>query len=507
MHISHTRPEDITQKLFDRKSRPFTVRRVAGQPFSARYPSHELFLYEQGAQPMNAIVDPSNGSLSISSGLGQNDSLPALFDAAWAREMFYFAAERLSIGENAAAYASRLSPNASNLPNVLHTLSGERGDVFQRLVRHLREVFPTIGNLSVRIKPGTSIFEIRVWPTEAMERVELSFPLNTSGTGVAQMIALLTAIIIIDEINSFLHPAAIKALLRILQANYLRHQYIISTHAPDVIGFSNPTTIHLVKRVGYESSVEQLNLSEVNSLSEVAEHLGVSMADVFAADRVIWVEGPTEELCFPHLYQRQEGQLPSGTIFSSVAATGDFNTRKRDRAIVYEVYNRLCTAAVPLVVAVAFSFDAEKLTDVEKFEMQRDSGGRLHFLPRRHIECYLIDPEAIAAFVVSKDAASAQIATPQLVEYALQDAAGKPDFLIDEWNGDLTDEAWLTRVDAAKLIMHVCGSVSEQRALFNKKADTLFLLQHILDHNATKMEPLGQYVVGLVRAVQADSSG
>ena len=71
------------------------------------------------------------------------------------------------------------------------------------------------------------------------------------------------AIVIIDEINSFLHPAAVKALLRILQTQYTQYQYIISTHAPEVISFSNPKTIYLVKRVGYESSIEQLNLVEV----------------------------------------------------------------------------------------------------------------------------------------------------------------------------------------------------------------------------------------------------
>ncbi len=126
---------------------------------------------------------------------------------------------------------------------MLHTLHNERGDVFRQLVHHLREVLPTVGNLSVRTKPAIGHFlEVRVWPTDTMERVDLSFPLNSSGKGVAQVIALLTAImsvdkavVIIDEINSFLHPAAVKALLRILQTQYQQHQYIISTHAPPLL--------------------------------------------------------------------------------------------------------------------------------------------------------------------------------------------------------------------------------------------------------------------------------
>jgi hypothetical protein len=245
----------------------------------------------------------------------------------------------------------------------------------------------------------------------------------------------------------------VKALLRILQTEYAQHQYIISTHAPEVIGFSNPRRIHLVKRDGYESTVEQLSLEEVAEFRRVAEHLGVSMADVFAADRVIWVEGPTEELCFPLLYQQATSQpLPRGTIFTSVVATGDFISKKRDRQLVYEIYRQLGCATTPLVVAVAFSFDSEALSEVERQDMGRESRGTVHFLPRRHIECYLIDSTAIAAFIVEKDQASVGVVTPELVAARLIELAGERSFLIDEWRGNLDDEAWAAKVDAANLI-------------------------------------------------------
>ena len=388
--------------------------------FDAPYPSHGLFDQHQRAPKSCMTFLAENGELRSARQERGEDSLPILLWAAWERNMFYFAPERMTIGEAPSGYANRLAPNARNLPNVLHMLANESGDIFQELVQHLRDIFPTVGNISVRTKPDNGHLEVRVWPTESMRRVELSFPLNSSGTGVSQVIALLTTImtmdrtvIIIDEINSFLHPAAVKGLLRILQARYNQHQYIISTHAPEVIGFSNPKTLHLVKRARYNSSVERLDLNEVGKLREVAEHLGVSMADVFAADRVIWVEGPTEELCFPFLHQQLTGPLPRGTIFTSVASTGDFNTKRRDPAIVYEVYSRLSSAAATLVVSVAFSFDTETLTTRQKEKMRRNSGGFLHFLPRRHFECYLVDPVAIAAFIVSKDAASNQTISPE----------------------------------------------------------------------------------------------
>ena len=245
---------EFMRKFFEFPSLCILGNRTPTRPFSSPYPSHRLFNYAEGPEKFAAVTIPSNGELSIQGVGNGGDSLPRLFWDAWQREMCYFAAERMPNGEAESGHADRLMPNASNLPNVLHTLSSERGDVFQQLLQHLREIFPTVGNLSVRPKPNGNLLEVRVWPTEVMERVELSFPLNSSGTGVAQAVALLAAImtidkavVIIDEINSFLHPAAVKALLRILQTQYTQHQYIISTHAPDVIGFSNPKTIHLVK--------------------------------------------------------------------------------------------------------------------------------------------------------------------------------------------------------------------------------------------------------------------
>lgn len=492
--------------VFDMPAVTFSVTRIADRSFTAAYPSHDLFTVTP-PRPASALMIPIDGELDVQVHYGGEDTVPTVLWNAWNNDLFSFTAERMMIGEASAGNATRLTPNASNLPSVLHTLNSERGDVFQKLVGHLREVFPTVGNVSIRTKPeNAQMFEVRVWPTAAMERLELSFPLNSGGTGVAQVIALLTAImtidnavIVIDEINSFLHPAAVKALLRIIQTEYRHHQYVISTHSPEVIGFSNPATMHVVKRNGYESSIERLNLGEVGQFREIAEHLGVSMADVFAAERVIWVEGPTEELCFPYVYQQLVGPLPKGTIITSVAATGDFNSNKRDPALVYEVYSRLSAAAATLVVSVVFSFDTEKLTEDEKTEMVGRSRGLLHFLPRRHLECYLVDAPAVAAFIASKDPGSAGI-TAAVVEDALTEVAGERPFLIQQWAGNLGEEAWLSHVDAANLISRVCGMLSDHRASFAKKDDTLFLLRHVLANDAAKLEPLGDYVTGLVDA-------
>jgi predicted ATP-binding protein involved in virulence len=101
-----------------------------------------------------------------------------------------------------------------------------------------------------------------MWPTERIKRTDLAFSLHNSGTGVSQVVAVLTvtamftqAVIIIDEVNSFLYPGPAKLLLRIAQTRYNKHQYSITTHSPDVIGGSNAATVHLVRRNGWSDSL------------------------------------------------------------------------------------------------------------------------------------------------------------------------------------------------------------------------------------------------------------
>jgi hypothetical protein len=173
------------------------------------YPGHSQFSWQSNKNKLAARCTATNGELNFVSTQPGGDTTG------------------MNISVSGYQNTLKLSPDASNLPAVLSTLFGGRGDTFKKLVQHLREIFPTVGNVSVDTQLQSNNAEILIWPTESMVRRELSFALSQSGTGVSQIIAILTAVmtienavLIIDEINSFLHPAAVKALLRILQTEY-----------------------------------------------------------------------------------------------------------------------------------------------------------------------------------------------------------------------------------------------------------------------------------------------
>ena len=446
------------------------------------------------------IVQPRDGKMkAVNFGQGQNDGVPKAVWQAWSDEMFYFSAQRFAVGRCAFGRQERLNHDASNLAAVLQLLSGEKGDLFSRLVGHVRDVFPTVQNLSITSADG---YEVRTWPTASMSDRQLSFSLDKGGTGVSQVVSILVAVmtipnavIVVDEISSFLHPAAAKALLRILLTHYDQHQYIVSTHSPEVLSFGSPNTVHLVRRYGYISSVEAVDISKIDELRDVASHLGISTTDVFSADRIIWIEGKTEELCFPYIYEQTRGPLPKGLKIIVIAATGDFGTRLRTRQLVFDIYKRLGQAASPLVQSVMFSFDRETLSESEMSELQSEAGGRLHFLPRRHFECFLIEGQAIAEWICSEVPELAGTIDCLVVELALKKYAGEAQYgAATQWKGDLRDGEWLATVDAAKLIKKVCSDLTEHRLEFSKTTHSLALLKHRMKHDQSALKDLIDYV-------------
>ena len=158
----------------------------------------------------------------------------------------------------------------------------ERFIVFNTLVR---EVFPQIHWISVRPHPTDhQALEIVVWNHDPKsERDDLTVPLNESGTGVGQVLAILYVVltssnartIIIDEPQSFLHRGASRKLIAILK-RYPQHQFIVSTHSPTIITASSPQTIILIRQQESESVAEILNASEIEEQRRYLAEIGAT---------------------------------------------------------------------------------------------------------------------------------------------------------------------------------------------------------------------------------------
>ncbi|MEM7334866.1 MAG: AAA family ATPase, partial [Chloroflexota bacterium] len=182
-----------------------------------------------------------------------NQLLANLFETMVRENIFVFRAERFNVGQCEFGNSNILEPDASNLPEVLNYLQSSP-NLFEDFNQLVNYIFPDVIHVSVRPHEN-KLVKVFVQTQINLNRDDLAIPLQESGTGIGQVLAILyivvTArspkVVVIDEPQSFLHPDAIYRMFEVLN-KYPNHQYIISTHSPIIISASNPQNIIQIKK-------------------------------------------------------------------------------------------------------------------------------------------------------------------------------------------------------------------------------------------------------------------
>lgn len=394
-----------------------------------------------------------------------------------------------SFGSDAALHA-----DASNLPQVLHVLQSTNPARFQRYNGLVKRVFPQVEWISVRPVGSTQV-EILVWPVDPKtERADLAVPLSESGTGISQVLAMLYVLVtaetprtlIIDEPNSFLHPGAVRVLVEILR-EHPQHQYIISTHSPEMIAASNPSTVHILRRTQGTTQVESVDTQQARDLRTLLLEVGSRLSDVFGAESVLWVEGPTEQLCFPLIVQQLLRRPLAGVSIVGVLHTGDFDAKKETRS-VFRIYERLTQQGNALLPpAIAFIFDRELRPQKEREDLERESKSRVRFLGRRTYENYLLHTGAIAAVLNESPPFTEAATTRERVQEWL-------DAHIHEakYYGKAKTQDYPQDIDAPKLLNDLFLELSENRLSYNKVEHSLALTEWLLAHTPEELKELAE---------------
>jgi hypothetical protein len=306
--------------------------------------------------------------------------------------------------------------------------------------------------------------------------------------------------ILIDEPNTFLHPGAVRALLQVFQ-EHPEHQYFIATHSPTVITAASPGTVLLVRCSASESLVSTIDVKQAASARTYLQEIGASLSDVFGADRILWVEGATEEQCFPKILTALKKGLLMGTIIKGVISTDAFTSKDAKRVI--EVYTRLSHADSLLPPALGFIFDSETKTEDEKRDLIKESGDRLRFLPRRMFENYLLHPEAIAEVLNVLDGSGDGSVAEAKVEEMIQVAVGNDAYfkrLPPETPHDLKS------IDGAELLRDVFAALTKTRVQFDKVQHSVALCDWVLENEPEQLREVANLIEERMKAGSPQSA-
>ncbi|MEH1844984.1 MAG: AAA family ATPase [Nostoc sp.] len=417
--------------------------------------------------------------------------------------IYKFQAERLNIG--ICKYESQadinLKSNASNLAEVLFILQGKIPGMFAQFNKLVSNILPEIKWISVVMRDDTNV-EILVWNTDNLHRNDLSLPLSSCGSGVSQVLAILYILVsseehrtlIIDEPQSFLHPGAAKKLIETIK-QFPQHQYFIATHSPEIIASANPSTIIKLQYQDCETTGSVINPKEIESQNEILAELGVRLADVFGADSILWVEGQTEEICFPMILEKVARTTLMGIKILSVNSTDALLDGKRSD-LVFDIYKKLTTGATLFPPAIGFIFDRESKTETKIQELKKRG---VTFLRLPMYENYLLYPEAIS-MVINEEATwlETPISITQVQEYLDKIKQEKYYMLQGGKKEEVSDNNWLSKIHGANILsclfQELCENKLEFRKTKHSKKLTEWLVENKPDFLSELAEELGNFL-------------
>jgi hypothetical protein len=170
--------------------------------------------------------------------------------------------------------------------------------------------------------------------------------------------------------------------------------------------------------------LQQLDVDAEKGIQKILVELGIRLSDLFGADKILWVEGRTEEKCFPLIVEKLMRLPLMGIEILGIRQTGDLEGR--DARKVFEIYRSLTKGASLLPPAVAFILDDEGRDEAAKRELSHLSGNLARFLPRRMYENYFLNANAIAETVNLIDTSRPDPLTPDKVSAALETRLNAP---------------------------------------------------------------------------------
>ncbi len=456
--------------------------------------------------PHSVECMPSNDRKSLVLSGQDSNGGESISSHAWgiySGSTFHFDAQRFVSAPSIYAESIALKSDGSNLARCILDLN-EFPSVYDKFVEHVNSVIPSIKWINASNPEQQGITEIRVSTVSRSEsRPELQIPLSECGTGVGQVMAVLYAalkfrepkIILIDEPNSFLHPSAAKRLIEILKL-YDHHQYILTTHSSEIIAAAEPAHLHLTRWTGKESIVELGTWKSLRHKELVLADLGITMSDVFGANAIVWVEGMTEQLCFPKLLKADLSSNSSNVKFIGVKDVGSFDKDKTSAELLWDAYEKLSSADTISPPTINFCFDKEGRTKKEREDISSRSKGKVRFLPRRNYESYLIHPGAIAAVLSRVDFDEEINLDKSLIIESLEFlATAKGAIGRKEWEGNILSQKWLGEVDGAKLLSSIFKVLTNSKQTFDKVSHSTALTDWLLENDQEHLRELINFVV------------
>jgi ABC-type cobalamin/Fe3+-siderophores transport system ATPase subunit len=418
------------------------------------------------------------------------------------KEIFKFSAKRIDLETSLPVNGIKLDSDCSNLAGVITNLVSEERSTFDELVGLLSSVIFSVKDIIAKRRPHPSgigfeyVLQVSNYDSR-LRRSDLAKYLSECGTGIGQVLAILFVIvtseqpriILIDELQSFLHPGAVKRLLEIFNTWHIKHQYILTTHSPEVLNNSHASNVILVDIEDGISKAKSISVGSSSDMQQVFSGLGMKLSDYSFGYHFLWVEGETEKEILPLLLGNRDDinilVIRSGIIYRN---------RKEGIKLACELIRKFSTTENLTNRTISIVFDKETLTKKQAEELKNIGGKYLHFLPRRMTENYFLHPKSISRLLSILDTSTIK---EQTVSHWIEEKIEQGWIDNNKFVENLSKNEWLKQVHGANLLDNLFGQLTDSRCSYNSHKRELGyeLTKKILELEPSFLDELREFYI------------
>jgi hypothetical protein len=223
---------------------------------------------------------------------------------------------------------------------------------------------------------------------------------QVNGAGIREALRLVLdyeflkpEILLIEEPEIHLHPGLETSMMRYLRKISADTQVFLTTHSTNFLDTAAMSNVYLISR---KTSTQIQALDAEQAEARLPEELGLRMSSLFLYDRLVFVEGRTDEgilLEWASILGVNLGNANVGFVQMGGA-----------RTFAYYAAERTLSFLAKRNVKTWFLLDRDDRDDGEVKKLQNAYGqtASVTFLERREIENYLVSAPALTRFIAWK---------------------------------------------------------------------------------------------------------
>jgi putative ATP-dependent endonuclease of OLD family len=254
-----------------------------------------------------------------------------------------------------------------------------------------------------------------------------NFLVEVNGAGIREALRVILdhelvrpQIMLVEEPEIHLHPALEISMMRYLKRISSECQVFITTHSTNFLDMAAMKNVYLVSK---SDSTQILHLDLEQAEAQIPKELGIRLSSLFMFDRLVFVEGPSDEAVLREWASKigvNLGQANVGFVHMGGA-----------RNFAHYATEEIMSFLAKRQVSMWFILDRDERDDQEIAKLKNLLGDRAKVvvLRKRELENYLICARAIAEAIGEKSRISGR---PQKAAPTVSDVQSKVEECAEE---------------------------------------------------------------------------